>query len=160
MNATTMSPEVFDFVEAMGNLLEDLGAPRMAGRILGWLMVCEPELQTAAGIGKILGASKGSVSTMTRQLLQMGVIERVSVPGERAACLRCARRDPSDLFHRKLGLFDRLARISGQGLDLLAGAPPERRESLRELHDFHLFLQKEAAAVFERWERHRAGSQK
>jgi DNA-binding transcriptional regulator GbsR (MarR family) len=152
------NPKVLEFVEAMGSLHEDLGWPRMAGRILGWLMVCEPELQTAAQIGEVLGASKGSVSTMTRQLLQAGAIERVHARGERAARLRCAFRDPSDLFRRKIAMFERLARITGQGLKLMSGAAPERREPLQTLHEFHLFLQTEVAAIFERWERRRAGS--
>jgi DNA-binding transcriptional regulator GbsR (MarR family) len=160
MSATNRSPKPSDFVEAVGSLLEDLGSPRMAGRILGWLMVCEPELQTAAEIGEALRASKGSVSTMTRQLLQSGAIERVRRPGERAACFRCARRDPSELFRRKIALFDRLARTSRQGLELLAAAPPDRREPLCRLHEFHLFLQQEATGVLERWERQSTGSRK
>jgi hypothetical protein len=158
MNAPNRKTRIFEYAETMGSLLEDLGGPRMAGRILGWLMVCEPELQTATAIGEALGASKGSVSTMTRHLLQVGAIERVHRRGERAARFRCARRNPSELFQSKIALFGRLARISGEGLELLADAKPDRREPLMQLHEFHLFLQREAAAVFERWERHRAGS--
>ena len=65
-------------------LLEmEAGAARMVGRVLGWLLVCEPPEQSAADLAQALRASKGSISTATRVLLRTGLIERVRVRGER-----------------------------------------------------------------------------
>ena len=37
------------FVEEMGQMLASYGMTPMAGRMWGWLLVCEPPEQTAAG---------------------------------------------------------------------------------------------------------------
>ena len=70
------------FVEELGVLLElEAGAPRMVGRVLGWLLVCEPPEQSAAELAERLQASRGSISAATRLLLRMGMIERVRTRG-------------------------------------------------------------------------------
>src|SRR5512135_2854177 len=71
------------FVEDVALFFEELGFPRMAGRILGWLLICDPPEQSAGQLAQVLQASKGSLSTMTRLLIQMGLVERVGLPGER-----------------------------------------------------------------------------
>ncbi|MDQ6608042.1 MAG: MarR family transcriptional regulator, partial [Actinomycetota bacterium] len=72
------------FIEALAVQLElDASTPRMVGRALGWLLVCDPPAQSAAELAESLQASKGSISTSTRALLRMGFIERVRLRGER-----------------------------------------------------------------------------
>lgn len=67
------------------------GIPRMAGRIMGWLLICDPPQQNAAELGQVLSASKGSISTMTRWLLQIGLINKTAVPATVAIILRFAK---------------------------------------------------------------------
>ena len=71
------------FVEQAGLLFEGLGVPRMAGRILGWLLICDPPYQSMGDLVEALQASKSSISTMLRLLAQSGLIERTSLPGQR-----------------------------------------------------------------------------
>ena len=80
---TSPSEEEKRFVEDIGLIMEEQGRPRIAGRILGWLLICEPPEQSFADLVAVLGVSKGSVSAMTRLLLEGGLIERVPVPGDR-----------------------------------------------------------------------------
>ena len=54
------TPAELAFVEEFGRLLEEEGAPRIAGRILGWLLICEPPYQSFNDLVGVLGASKGS----------------------------------------------------------------------------------------------------
>ena len=75
------------FTEDFGLFFEHLGVPRMAGRILAWLLICDPPEQTMQDLVDALGASKSSISTMTRLLMNFGLIERLSLPGERARLL-------------------------------------------------------------------------
>ena len=49
---------------------EQIGYPRMAGPILGWLLICDPPVQSTGELADVLGASKESLSTMTRLLIQ------------------------------------------------------------------------------------------
>ena len=71
------------FIEDFGLLFEESGHPRMAGRILGCLLISDQPYLSSTEISEILQASKGSLSTMTRFLLQMGLIERVGLAGHR-----------------------------------------------------------------------------
>ena len=71
------------FVEDFSLYFEQMGYPRSAGRILGWLLICDPPVQSTGELADALGASKGSRSTMTRLLIQVGLIERAGMPGRR-----------------------------------------------------------------------------
>ncbi len=70
------------FVEGMGLALEEDRLPRIAGRLVGLLML-SPEPVRFDHLAARLQVSRGSVSTNTRLLENMGVIERVTRPGDR-----------------------------------------------------------------------------
>lgn len=121
------------FVEELGMQLElDAGAPRMVGRALGWLLVCDPPEQSAADLAESLQASKGSISAATRVLLRMGLIERVRVRGERFDRF-IARPEAWDEFLWRDEQFSAPRRVLRLGLDALAGEPPGRRARLEEM---------------------------
>lgn len=71
-----------DFVEAMGVLWESEGLPRIAGRIFGYLVV-QADACSLDDLAAGLGVSKASISTDSRRLEQLGLITRVSRPGDR-----------------------------------------------------------------------------
>ncbi|MEJ2288705.1 MAG: MarR family transcriptional regulator, partial [Deinococcales bacterium] len=75
--------ELLAFIEEIGLAIEGQGLPRMAGRVLGALLVADPPEQSADELVATLHASRSSVSTMTRLLEGAGLIERVSRPGDR-----------------------------------------------------------------------------
>jgi hypothetical protein len=130
------------FVEELGMLLElEAGAPRMVGRTLGWLLVCDPPEQSAAELAGTLEASKGSISTATRVLVRMGMIERVRRRGERFDRFR-ALPDAWDEFLWREDQFSGPRRILRIGLEALADEPPSRRDALEQLD-----------AVYAWWER-------
>src|ERR687895_347909 len=70
------------FVERMGLLTEADGLPRIAGRIFGLLLV-QPTECSLDDMAAALGVSKASISTDTRRLEQLGLLERTSRPGDR-----------------------------------------------------------------------------
>ena len=43
------------------------------------MLICDPPAQSAGELADVLGASKGSLSTMTRLLIQVGLIERAGL---------------------------------------------------------------------------------
>lgn len=69
-------------IEAAGNLCRRLGLPRTVGQIYGLLYLC-PQALSLEEIALALGISKASASTGTRQLLALGAIKKVWVPGNR-----------------------------------------------------------------------------
>jgi DNA-binding transcriptional regulator GbsR (MarR family) len=69
-------------VERMGLALEAEGLPRIAGRLVGFLLVHEGAF-SLDDLADELHVSKASVSTNARQLERYGLLERTSEPGDR-----------------------------------------------------------------------------
>ena len=70
------------FIEEMGLCAQTDGAPRIAGRILGYLLV-EGEARTLRQMSQALKISKASASTNARLLELRGMVRRVSPAGKR-----------------------------------------------------------------------------
>ena len=70
------------FVERIGLLAQGDGMPRIAGRLMA-LMVLEGGPLSFGELAERLRISRGSVSSNARLLEGMGIIERVTRPGER-----------------------------------------------------------------------------
>jgi hypothetical protein len=147
---------VLHFVEEQGLLWESAGMSRMTGRILGWLLVCQPAEQSAAQLAQALTASKGSISTNTRLLLRLGLLERVSHPGERSTYFRIAP-GAWDRFimgeHARVTLFREGA---DRGLALLDGATDPQRARLLEFRDLFAFMEREYPRLLEHYAQWRA----
>jgi len=71
------------FAEDMGQFFESGGLARMAGRVWAMLLVMDEPHLSAMELQEALGASAGSISGATRSLLELGLVERVNVRGER-----------------------------------------------------------------------------
>jgi DNA-binding transcriptional regulator GbsR (MarR family) len=144
------------FVEEVGVVFEQTGLTRMAGRIFGWLLISDPPYQSLAELAEVLMASKGSISTMTRLLIQIGLIERFVIPGVRHDYFRLRQ----DALHRTIrhGLEDEIAmfrKLAEQGIDLMKGEASIRRKWLEEMRDRYTFLEQEFPALMERYEKRR-----
>jgi DNA-binding transcriptional regulator GbsR (MarR family) len=69
----------------MGRWWESTTGGRAAGRILGWLMICEPPYQSSSDLVEKLELSAGTVSTQIRVLERILFVERITFPGDRAS---------------------------------------------------------------------------
>jgi DNA-binding transcriptional regulator GbsR (MarR family) len=146
------------FVEELGVLLElEAGTPRMVGRTLGWLLVCDPPEQSAADLAEMLQASKGSISTATRVLLRMGLVQRVRFRGERFDRFRVQTEAWDEFFWRD-EQFKTPRRVLQLGLDALVEEPPARRARLEELDAMYAWWEKRIPSLREEYlaERRRA----
>ena len=130
------------FVEELGMQFElEAGAPRMVGRVLGWLLACDPPEQSAAELAHTLQASKGSISTATRVLLRMGLVERLRVRGERFDRFR-ALPDAWDEYLWRDEQFEAPRRVLRIGLQALADEKPARRERLEQMDQIYAWWQR------------------
>jgi DNA-binding transcriptional regulator GbsR (MarR family) len=144
------------FVEDVALFFEEMGFPRMAGRILGWLLICDPPEQSAGQLAGVLQASKGSLSTMTRLLIQIGLVERVGLPGERRDHFRIRPGAWPQLLRVQTQVMTGLHQVVERGLGMLADEDPERRRRLEEAHDLYAFLERELPRLLQQWEQERA----
>jgi DNA-binding MarR family transcriptional regulator len=142
-----------EFVEEVALSFERQGLYRMAGRILAWLLICDPPEQSFSQLVEALQASKGSISTSIRFLVPGGLVERRSRPGDRRDYFRIRPDNWIELARRQSTHYDDIAAIAMRGLLLLGGASPERRQRLTAMHAFYVWLANEMPALWARWER-------
>ena len=140
------------FIEEVGLLFEQTGLPRMAGRILGWLLIADPPHQTTSDLTEALLASKASISTVTRLLIRIGLIERISLPGERRDYFRIRSGAWHQHFKESLAQTTATRQLAERGLELLEGDAHLNRQWLEEMRDMYAFFEREFPALMERWE--------
>ncbi|WP_458648399.1 GbsR/MarR family transcriptional regulator [Sivoneniella epilithica] len=146
--------EHFQFIEAVGLSFEGVSLPRMAGRVFGWLLISNPPHQSPTELAEVLQASKGSISTMTRLLVQLSLIERISLPGQRRDYFRIKPNAWAELSKQRLAQITAFRKLADQGLKLLEQDEPLLRQRLEEMRDIHAFWEQELPLMTQRWEQH------
>lgn len=134
--------------------MEAQGLPRMAGRILGALLVADPPEQSAEDLADTLQASRGSISTNTRLLEGPGLIERVAKPGDRKVYYRNRPDAWYQATRSRAASFTTMRRLAARALELLGDAPPAVRRGAEDMHEFYAFWEREMPAVLDHWYRH------
>jgi DNA-binding transcriptional regulator GbsR (MarR family) len=147
--------EQLKYIEELALYYEQTRQTRAAGRVLGWLLLCDPPHQTMDDLVTALQISKSSVSTATRQLIQVGLIERVSLPGERRDFYRIGAGIWTRIMQAGVGQMTDLRQLAQRGLALLSQASPERRQRLQEMHDLYTFFEREMPLLLARWQAER-----
>jgi DNA-binding transcriptional regulator GbsR (MarR family) len=141
------------FVEEIALNFEEIGIARMAGRILGWLLISSPPHQSADQLAEALQASRGSISTMTRMLIQADLVERIGIPGERRDYFRVKTGIWSQLLQDKMEQVTYLHQLAERGLELMEGGAPELKQRIQDMHDLYSYVEQELPLLLERWER-------
>ncbi len=156
METDEQSAREHHFAEELGLLFEQSGGSRMMGRVVGWLLICDPPRQTAADLAQALHASAGSISTTTRQLIQGNLIEKVAVRGDRRAWYQISEGAWTRSLQSKTMSFTLMRELSERGLELLSKAPRGRRARLEEMHDLHAFFEREFPRLIDQFHAERA----
>lgn len=150
-----MDRKLWEFVDATGGWVSrSYGLPQMTGRVLGWMLVCDPVEQTAAQLAEALDASKGSISGATGMLVRMGLLDRLHVRGERADRFRL-RPEAWDEQLRDQPATDEARALMARGLEALAGEPPARRARLEELDTFYAWWQSRTETLWDEWQQYK-----
>ncbi len=147
------SREQLTFVEDVAIAFEQGGFPRMAGRIIGWLLICDPPEQTSGQLASVLHASKGSISTASRLLVGSGLIERLSQPGERRDYFRLRPEAWVALVKARLSQVTSFQHLTERGLELVAERRPEVRDRLTDVNELYTWLGEQLPDLWQRWER-------
>lgn len=148
------------FVEQAGVVFEHLGFPRMAGRVLGWLLICDPPHQTPGELAAALQASKASISMTIRLLVQLGIIERVALPGNRRDSFRIRDHAWSRMTEERMEYVTTIRELAERGLTLRAGADDAATQRLREMRNFYAFYERELPALITRWRKEWQGEER
>lgn len=142
--------EEIHFIEDIGLYFEQMGLPRMAGRILGALLISDTPSQSITDLGVRLNASKSSISIMARLLVERGLIERVASPMPRRDYYRFKPGGWIIYMRQWLGLMSGLHQITERGLQLMADKPDSQKERLKEAHDLFSNIEQEFPAILQK----------
>ncbi len=146
------------FVEEMGQALASYGMTPMAGRMWGWLLICEPQEQTAADLAVALQASRGAISGTARMLAGAGMIRRGTRRGDRREYFS-APPEAMETFLANAGrIYRQFREIAERGLASIADRPPESRARLQEMRDVFAFVEREVPVVVDRFLQEHAGA--
>ena len=128
--------------------------PPMVGRVLGYLLVCEPRDQSIAELSEALLASRSAITGALDVLERLHAIRRSRAAGERMDRVRI---DFSSAEARGFDIteYQELGDLAREGLEVLSDAPPERRVDLLELAAFSDFLVEGTQALRQQWEARR-----
>lgn len=152
MDEDKRQAELKHFVEDLGLFFEQVGLPRMAGRVLGWLLVCNPPHQSMNELVDALLASKASISNTTRLLIQIGLIERLSLPGHRRDYFRIKPNAWYQLMKEEGAKLTAIRKLADRGLALLADEDDDFKGRLQEMRDMYAFFEVEWPALLNHWE--------
>ena len=125
------------FIERVGLAIEADGLPRIAGRMLGFMVLNGGPLSFSE-LAECLQVSRASVCTNARILSSLGVIERVSRPGDRQDYYQLAEapyaRLISGYLERKRQMY---AIVQDAKRALSSDDDPERHRRLEEMAAFY-----------------------
>ncbi len=145
-----------DFVERMGLVAEQLGMPRIAGRMIGFLLL-DGGAHSLDDLADRLQVSKASISTNARQLESLSMIRRETVPGDRRDFYRIGENPGEHLFELSRQRLDRLrALFCDAQKNLTPDADPQASERLAAWSDFYDFVLNDLDHKVERWRNRRS----
>ena len=122
----------------------------MAGRLLGYLFVCEPPQQTIDELGEALLASRSAITGAVKLLEGYRMARRTRIAGERVdrVSLDPTSQQPQNFdsaLHREHAALFR------EGLALLDDDSPARRAPLEEMVALADFLSERLPALLDEW---------
>jgi len=140
------------FVEQVGLYFEGVGLTRIAGRVIGWLLVCDPAYQQQSELVDALGASKSSISVALKDLTTLYLVERFTLPADRRTYYRTVKDMWSRSFRARMHQVTELKELGEKGLEALADAPPQQRLRLEFMRDMNAFMEEEFPKLLDKWD--------
>ncbi len=125
--------QLLEWAERVAMYLARDGVPPIAGRVLGWLMICDPPEQSAGQISDAIGASRASLTSNLRLLTGMGFLAWRTRPGERTMYYRMADEAWAVVVRRQIAGIAAFLDITREGLDLV-GADNDRAARIGQAH--------------------------
>ncbi len=145
-----MAETTTNIVERFGLRFEEDGLPRIAGRMLGLLMV-SAEPRSLDDLAEELQASKTSANTNARLLERMGAVERTARPGDRRDYYRIVDDLHVRLLDARLQQMRATRDLLSQALECPACLEPHVHERVCAFAKFYDHVVGMLESAKERW---------
>jgi DNA-binding transcriptional regulator GbsR (MarR family) len=151
-------PQLLEWTERVATFFaEHYGLPSITGRIMGWLLICDPAEQSAGEIADAIGASRASLTTNMRFLVTSGLVRRLTRPGGRTGYYRIDDDMWDAVVRRRISSMVSFDKVTVDGLNLI-GPDGARAARLRAAHKFFALMAKlltKASSLQPEQKRHR-----
>jgi hypothetical protein len=142
---------VLVFCDHLGRFYaERYGFPPVAGRLIGYLYVCEPAQQSINEISDALLTSRSAINNAVKMLDTQKLIHRSRPAGTRADLISL-----NPLGRENMGFdpteYQQMAGLGREGLELLGDASPERRQALEVVISLNDYLAERLPQLYEEW---------
>jgi len=145
LNADTQA-----FVEQMGLMMDHAGGARTLGRLFGLLLAAQQPL-SLGDMATFLQVSKASISTNARRCQQVGLVHRVSKPGDRRDYYEISPGSFSRMLDSRVAGVLEMVRLAQLGLTAIEADNQPARARLEEMRDFYSFVGGEMKSMMDHW---------
>ncbi|WP_407685531.1 GbsR/MarR family transcriptional regulator [Mycobacterium sp. HUMS_1102779] len=126
------------------------------GRIYGWLLISDPPQQSLTQLADALAVSKASISTVARQLLEGGMVERLPSP-DRQHLYRVRAGGFTSVLETQLSLMRLGIEPAEFALSVQGEDRAEQRQRVEDFRDFCEFCtQAYRDRLMQMWTEYRA----
>jgi hypothetical protein len=144
-------PEELAFTDRMAEFYaKEYGFPPVAGRLLGYLLICEPAEQSIAQLSDALLASRTAITGAVTLLMRYNVVRRIRSAGQRMDHVTLDPRalDPTGFAG---ATYQEQARLAREALALLGDGDTTRRSMIEEGAAFYDFLAERMPTLLTEW---------
>ena len=129
---------------------ERYGFPPVAGRLIGYLYVCQPAEQSINDIAKTLLTSRSAINGAVKTLEAQRLVKRSRPAGTRADLISL-----SPISRENMGFdpaeYQQMADLGREGLALLGDDTSERKQSLEAVVSLNDFMVERLPQLYEEW---------
>jgi predicted transcriptional regulator len=141
--AGSTSDAIGDWIERVAAFFAaEYGVAPTAGRILGWLMICDPAEQSGAAIAEAVDASPAALSTNMRLLLDAGFVAKRGRPGSRTLLYRVEDDAWESVVRRRVASLRAFRDLTADGIALTGGLKNVRARRLRSAYRVYDWMAK------------------
>lgn len=136
--------------EKLALMLSSHGMQRMTSRVLATMLFTEKPSMTAADLADLLQASAGSISTATKALISVGLVERVPVPSSRRDHYRLRDDAWATMYTNQNEVIAAMQQAADAGV---AATTPGglAHQRLTQMRDFYAFMWGQIPGLLQRW---------
>jgi DNA-binding transcriptional regulator GbsR (MarR family) len=136
--------------EKLALVLTEGGMQKTTARVMTALLYTEQDSMTAADLCAQLSISSGAVSTAVKQLIPIGLIERVPAPGSRRDHYRFRRGAWASLMSQQNTMLATMRTAAQEGIDA-AGEESVAGRRLHEMKDFYAYMSEHLIPLIDTW---------
>jgi hypothetical protein len=150
------TPDEFSFLDRVADFYaREYRFPPVAGRLLGYLLICQPAEQSIGELSEALLASRSAITGAVALLASYRVARRTRTAGQRMDHVTLDPRalDPTGFAG---ATYREQAALAREALALLRDGPTTRRSMINEGAEFYDFLAEKMPALLTEWQARRS----